>query len=400
MSEITAALPRRDVRIVGVVSLAHFSSHFFQLVLPPLFPVMKDALGVGYVQLGLVMTVFFAASGVAQVVAGFLVDRFGPQRVLPTGIALFGAATLIAGLTPNYWALIPVAVLAGLGNSVFHPADYAIMTARVTPTRLARAYSVHVISGTLGWAAAPMTMLALSDLLGWRMALVAAGLAGLALAAFVALEHTNLSVAHQRKAEASPGASSARFLLALPIVMCLVYFALLSMAQSGSQNFLPSLLPQVQGITYALAITATTVYLSASALGSLVGGFIADKTPNHEHIVGGGLLGGGVATLATGFAALSLPLLFVTVAAAGFLTGTTIPSRDMLVRAATPPGATGKVFGFVYSGLDLGAMLAPLVIGFTLDRGYPQLAFAFMAAALVATVASAFVVKGAARRAA
>lgn len=399
MSEITADLPRRDVRIISVVSLAHLSSHFFQLVLPPLFPVMKDALGVSYIQLGLVMTLFFASSGVAQVVAGFVVDRVGPQRVLPLGIALFGLAAVLAGLAPGYWALLPIAVVAGLGNSVFHPADYAIMTARVTPSRLARAYSAHVVSGTIGWAIAPMTMLALSDLLGWRMALVAAGLAGLALAAIVALEHNNLAVKPQPKAQAGTGGSAAKLLFSTPIVMCLVYFTLLSMAQSGSQNFLPSLLPPVQGVSYALAITATTLYLAANALGSLAGGFIADKTPNHERIVGVGLLGGGLATLAVGYVT-SLPLagLLALIATAGFLTGTTIPSRDMLVRSATPPGSTGKVFGFVYAGLDLGAMLAPLVIGLALDRGHPQFAFAFMAGALGVTVLSAFVVKSEARR--
>jgi MFS transporter, FSR family, fosmidomycin resistance protein len=391
MTDIAAELPRRDAKVVSLVGAAHGASHFYHLVLPPLFPVLKDALGVGYTELGLIMSVFFFASGVAQVAAGFVVDRWGPQRILPAGVGMLGLASVLAGLTPNYWALLPIAVLAGIGNAVFHPADYAILNARVTPTRMARAFSIHTIMGTLGWAAAPVTMIFLAERFGWRWALIAVGLLGIALAALLALEHRSLSAPVHRSREA--GVANWRLLLTGPIVACFVYFALLAMAQGGTQNFLPTLLPLVQSISYPLAATATTLYLIGSAVGSLAGGLVADATPHHERVVGAGLLAAGALTLVVGYVPLPALVLLGIGVLMGFLTGMTTPSRDMLVRGATPAGSTGKVFGFVYSGLDLGSVLAPLAIGVLLDRGQPKLTFAFMAAALLATIASALIVK-------
>jgi MFS family permease len=389
-----AAQSARDVRIMSLVGLAHGSSHFFQLALPPLFPLVKDALGVGYGELGFVMAVFFTVSGFAQVAAGFVVDRFGPQKVLPVGIALFGAATVAAGFAQGLWGLMPFAVLAGLGNSVFHPADYAVLTARVTPRLMARAYGVHSVMGTLGWAAAPVTMIGLASRFGWRAALIGTGLAGIAFAALIALEHRQLRADVHHPAQGTPHERPGnwRLLMTAPILSCFLYFALLSVAQGGTQNFLPTLLPLVQGVTYGLAASATTLYLVGSAAGSLAGGVVADLTPNHARIVGLGLAGAGVATLIIGYVALSTPILLSTVALTGFLTGATTPSRDMLVRAATPKGATGKVFGFVYSGLDLGSVVAPLIIGAMLDRDLARATFAVMAAGLLLTIASAFLV--------
>lgn len=392
MSDIAAELPRQDARVISVVGIAHGASHFYHLVLPPLFPVLKDALGVSYTELGLVMAVFFFVSGVAQVAAGFVVDSFGPERVLPAGVAIIALAAVLSGLVPSYWFLLPIAVLAGIGNAVFHPADYAILTARVTPSRIARAYSVHTILGTLGWAAAPVTMIVLAERFGWRGAVIAVGCLGLVLAAFLALEHRQLRApVHQPLGRG--GITQWRLLLAAPIVACFVYFTLLSIAQGGTQNFLPTLLPLVQNVSYPLAATATTLYLIGGAFGALAGGVIADATPSHERVVGLGLFGAGVLTVVIGFCVMTTPLMLAAVSLTGFLTGMTTPSRDMLVRAATPAGSTGKVFGFVYSGLDLGSVLAPLAIGVMLDRGEPQLAFAFMAVALCVTIASALVVK-------
>ncbi|GGH19989.1 MFS transporter [Alsobacter metallidurans] len=390
MTDATAPLGR-DVRVMSLVGVAHFASHFFQLVLPPLFPLIQKDLGVSFTELGAVMAAFFAASGICQVAAGFAVDRIGPQIVLPFGIALCGGAVALAGLVPGYWGLLPAAALAGMGNSVFHPADYAILTGRIARSRIGRAYSVHTVLGTLGWACAPVTMLLLAQGFGWRTALVQVGVAGLILAALVAAAHQTLRV--ERVASTAGGKSDWRLLLAGPILACLVYFILLAIAQIGSQNFLPSLLPLAQGSTLAFAAQATTFYLVCSAIGSLAGGYLADWTPNHERIVGAGLLAAGALTLVVGFVALGGPALLLMLGAAGFLTGATIPSRDMLVRSATPPGATGKVFGFVYSGLDIGATIAPLAIGAFIDHGAPRAAFAFIAGGLLATIASAVAVK-------
>jgi MFS transporter, FSR family, fosmidomycin resistance protein len=386
-----ASLPARDIRVMSLIGLAHGVSHFFQLVLPPLFPLVKDALGVSYTELGLVMAVVFTISGFAQVAAGFVVDRFGPQRVLPAGIALIGLASVVAGMAQGFWTLLPFAVLLGLGNSVFHPADYAVLSARVTPSRMAKAYSVHSVMGTLGWAAAPVTMIGLAERYGWRTALMGAGLAGMAFAALISLEHRQLRAEshHAHQAEAYDW----RLLLTAPILSCFLYFALLSVAQGGTQNFLPTLLPLVQEISYVAAASATTMYLIGSAAGNVAGGVVADISPNHARIVGLGLAGAGLVTLILGYATMPAVILFAAVALTGFLTGATTPSRDMLVRAATPRGATGKVFGFVYSGLDLGSVLAPLIIGAMLDRNLARATFAVMAAGLMLTILSAFLVK-------
>jgi MFS transporter, FSR family, fosmidomycin resistance protein len=383
---------RQDAQVMGLISAAHFSSHFFQLVLPPLFPLLTVAFGVSYTELGLVMAVFFASSGIGQVAAGFLVDRFGPQIILPIGIALLAGGMLLVGFAPHYGLLLPAAAMSGLGNSVFHPADYSVITAKISPKRIGRAYSAHTVMGTLGWAAAPVTMLALSEAFGWRTALIQVGVAGLVLAAVVALGHRQIKVAPAARHSHQKSASW-QVLLSLPIVACLIYFTLLAIAQAGSQSFLPSLLPLTQGISSAVAVTATTTYLVGSALGSFSGGFLADLTRNHERIVGAGLAAGAVLSLALGFAALPGLSLMAVTGLAGFLTGATIPSRDMLVRGAAPAGAVGTVFGFVYSGLDLGSVIAPIAIGAFIDHGAARYAFVFIAAALMTTVVSAVVVK-------
>lgn len=388
----------RDLPIIALVGAAHFCSHFFQLALPSLFPLIRSDLGIGFTQLGLLVTVFFALSGTAQVLAGFVVDRFGPQLVLPAGIALLGTGALIAGLSSGYWGLVAGSALAGLGNSVFHPSDYAILTARISPGRIGRAYSVHTVTGTLGWAAAPATMVALAGVFGWRMALIYAACGGLAVAGLVALSHRTLAVRPTTRPAGSAVPTNWRLLLTAPILACLLYFTLLSIAQIGTQNFLPVLLPGVQDVTYALAVSATTLYLVGGAAGNLAGGYLADVVPSHERIVTFGLAAAAVLTLVIGLHALSSPVMLVLLGLAGFLTGATMPSRDMLVRAATPPGSTGKVFGFVYSGLDIGATVAPVVVGTFMDRGHPAHAFVFIAVALLATVVSARGVNALARR--
>jgi MFS transporter, FSR family, fosmidomycin resistance protein len=394
MTEIALDLPRRDVRVISLIGAAHCSSHFFQLVLPPLFPLLKVAFGVDFVALGALMAIFSGVSAIAQIVVGFVVDRLGAQRVLPVGIACLGVAMLGIGLAPSFWMLLPLAALAGLGNSVFHPADYSVLTSRVTASRLARAYSVHTVSGTIGWALAPVTMFTLSEWLGWRGALMAVGVFGLILAAFVASEHGELRTNRHLQHNPTRGVGAGFWaLLTMPIVMAFIYFTLLSIAGGATQNFLPTMLPQVQQVTLALATTITTAYLASSAFGSFAGGYLADVTHNHDRVIGAGLAGAALLALLIGFAPMLTVILFGTTMMMGFLSGLTVPSRDMLVRAATPPGSTGKVFGFVYSGLDLGSLISPVVVGALIDRGHTPSAFVFIAAALAMTVGAAIAVK-------
>ena len=393
MSDVALPKASTDLRIMSVVGGAHFTSHFFQLVLPPLFPLMRESLGVTYTELGLLMAVFFAGSGLFQIVAGFVVDRIGAHVVLPAGMALLAGSILLMGLVPQVWMLYLLALIGGIGNSVYHPADYSILTGRITPERMARAYSVHTVTGTLGWAAAPISMTFLAHLYDWRMALAIGGAAGLACAAVVAIDRSDLILPHLKKERVkTDGPSSLNLFFSAPILMALIYFTLLSTAFTGVQNYLPTLLPVVQGVSLQFATTVTTFYLTLYAVGSLVGGWLADRVASHDKIIGYGLVPMMGLVLAIGYFEMPAPLLMVAAMGTGFFGGMTIPSRDMLVRAATPKGSEGRVFGFVYSGLDLGALIAPPVIGSMLDHGAHHAPFLFIAATLLATLAPAFFV--------
>lgn len=383
---MTTAPLRRDVTVIGLVGSAHFLSHFFQLALPALFLFIRTDLEVGYTALGLVMSVFYGASGLAQTPSGFLVDRFGARRVLLSGLALLATAVGLAGLAPTYWALLPLAALAGLGNSVFHPADYSILTARVSERRLGQAYSVHSVCGNLGWAAAPVVLVSLAGLGSWRTALGLAGLAGLGGALALSRQGALAGAGGRARPGSAGSLPSAALLLSPSILACFAYFALLALALVGLQTFFVSAAVAVYDIPVRTATGALTGFLLASGAGILVGGYLADRTARHDVVAATGMTLGALLMLAVGSAALSAPLLVVTVMLAGLSSGVTSPSRDMLVRAATPPGSSGRVFGFVYSGLDLGSSTGPLLFGAMLDHGAARGVFVVVAGLLLLTI--------------
>ena len=382
---------RRDVRIIGLVSSAHFLSHFFQLALPPLFPILKSAFGVPYLAFGLLMSVFYTASGIGQTVSGFLVDRFGARRVLLTGLSLLAATIGLCGLTPSYWMLLPLAVLAGLGNSVFHPADYSIFNSAVSPRRLGRAYSVHGVSGSLGWTAAPAVVVGLAAFAGWRVALMAVGAVGLGVALFLSTQGSALTGTHAGVSRRRPEQdlrSDVRLLLIAPVLMTFAYFVLLSISLVGVQTFGVTTIVQIYDAPLGLATGALTGFLLGGAGGTLLGGFLADRTHRHDLVAATGMSIGAVLTLVIASGAVALGVVPALMALTGFSLGVTSPSRDMLVRAATPPGASGKVYGFVYSGLDLGSTITPLALGWLLDRGEPRAVFVVSAIFMVLTIAT------------
>jgi MFS transporter, FSR family, fosmidomycin resistance protein len=389
---------KRDLKVTTIVTGAHTTDHFLQLVLPPLFPLLKVTYGVSYTDLGLLMALFYVASGLCQTPAGFLVDRFGARRVLVGGLATLSCAIILIGIVPTFTLMFPLMVIAGVGNSVFHPADYSLMTASVSKHYLARAYGVHTFGGNLGWALAPMIILGLSALVGWRTALAFAGLFGLLIATFVFvsggvfLEESELL----RRKGGSRGPmlkGDIVLLFSTPILLCFVYFALLSVALVGIQTFLPATLHALRGTSLTAAGVALTAYLAGSASGILAGGFAADRTRAHERVVALGLASAAALLLAVG----SIPFpdfwLAAALAAAGFAAGFTMPSRDMLARGATPSGATGKVFGFIYSGLDLGSAITPIILGLLLDRRMPLYVFVVSAAALALAIVTTFGIK-------
>jgi MFS transporter, FSR family, fosmidomycin resistance protein len=381
-----------DIKVVGLVSAAHFMSHFFQIVLPPLFPLLKEAFGVGYAELSIVMTLMYGASGLMQTPAGFLVDRLGPARVLIGGLGLYSFAVLLYGFAPNVWCLGALALVAGLGNCVFHPSDYAILSTRVEATRLGRAYGVHNLAGSLGWAAAPIAVLGLSSIFGWRAGLSIVGGVGLLLTLFLVANSAALTTERRETRAHEAATSPAGLFLSRPILVCFGYFTLLAAATVTLQAFLPSSLVAGFGISVQVATTALTSFLVGSALGMFVGGVIADTFRRHELIVAIGLITAAIVSLSIGILTMPVGALIPCIAVAGFGFGSTTPSRDLLVRGATPAGATGRVFGFVYSGLDLGSALTPPVLGLLLDHQLPRLVFVFAAIILVLATSSAFAV--------
>jgi MFS family permease len=391
MLDTAQASLKRDVRVISLVGSAHFFSHFFQLVLPPLFPILKEELGVPYVGLGLVMGVLFAASGIGQTVSGFLVDRWGAARVLLAGMALFAGSIAAVGFTHSYGALLGVAILAGLGNSVFHPADYSILNASLNARRLGRAYSAHGICGNLGWTVAPAVVVGLTGLYGWRSALMIVGVLGLAAVALLATQSHLLADGGGRGAARAMGgrfrlAADLRLLTAAPILAAFGYFTLLAISLIGMQTFSVAALMAIYHVPLGLATGALTALFLGSALGVLGGGFLADRTSRHHVVAAGGMSGGAALALLLASAAPPAALLPVVMALAGFCLGSTSPSRDMLVRAATPAGASGKVYGFVYSGLDLGSSLTPLAFGWMLDHGEPRGVFVMAAVFMLLTI--------------
>jgi MFS family permease len=351
---------------------------------------------VPYVALGLAMSVFYGASGVGQPLSGFLVDRVGAHRVLLGGMALFSASIALAGLVPAYWLLLPVALLAGLGNSVFHPADYSILNASVDPRRIGRGYSVHAISGNLGWAVAPSVVVGLTAHFGWRAALVTVGAAGLAVVSVLATQLRAAGGPATERARSATG-REVRLLLTAPILSAFAYFALIATALIGLQTFGVTTLMRIYDTPLALATGALTAFLVGGASGILAGGLLADRTQRHDVVAVAGLVtaAGFMLLLATG--AVAPALLPVILAVTGFCHGATGPSRDMLVRSATPPGASGKVFGFVYSGLDLGSCLTPLAFGWLLDHGDPRLLLVAVGVLMLGTIATVVQVRRTAR---
>jgi MFS family permease len=389
----SAAL-RRDVRVIGLVGFAHCLSHLFQLTLPPLFPLIRAEFGVSYATLGALVSVFYVASGLCQFGAGFAVDRFGARPVLLGGIALLAGCVLLGGLVPGVYWLFPLVALMGIGNGVFHPADFAVLNANVAPQRLGHAYSAHGIGGSLGYALAPVVSFGLGSAFGWRTALIVLGTLGLLIALVLATRRNAFrSRPHDAAAPRHTLARSIELFLQTPILLCFMYFCILTLATIGIQTFAGTALNAAYAIPMALATSALSAYLLGSTAGILAGGFLAAQTPHHHRVAATGLAVGALLILliasSPSIAAWAVPLFALT----GFSIGATGPSRDMIVRSATPPGASGRVYGFVYSGLDLGATIAPVSVGALLDHGMPRAAFAAMAVCLFLAIGTVLQVR-------
>jgi MFS family permease len=407
MSSVAKPAAGRDVKILGLVSAGHFLSHFYAICLPPLFLFISRDLGVSFALLGLLMSVRSFTSGIMQVPAGMLVDRIGARPVLIGGMILMAGATALSALAPSYWALMGLSVMMSLGNSVFHPTDYAILNASVSRSYVGRAFSVHTFAGQLGTATAPAVVVALAHFSDWRMAQAVIGLAGFVVLALMAMQWNHMhddAIPEGGKDKpagrtakdtggqpTSPPTSPWAILLSRPMLIMSAFFTMTALQSGGMNSFFVVGLTSLHGTSAAAAGTALSAYLLAAAGGTLLGGVLADYSSRHD------------LTSAAAFAVSAAILLFIVLSPpgdavliavmglSGLMQGAIRPARDMMVRAAVPPNAIGKAFGFVSSGTSIGGSVAPVIFGWLIDIGRPDLVFwlliAFTVLCVLASVA-------------
>ena len=400
MTQATEVLPAArasETRLVASVCLAHLVSHYYIVLLAPLFVFIRADYGVTYTELAFALTFFHLVSTVLQTPAGFLIDRSDARVNLVAGLLLGASAIAVAGLVDSFLVFIAMFGVLGVANTVFHPADYSLLSTHVAPERLTKAFSYHTCAGMAGSAIAPVTLLFMQDLVGWRGAFLGASVFGFVAALVVLLQreppaerpHRAAPVPDRAAAEAP--ADGWKLLLSTPILLNFAFFIMLSMVSDGLNQFLVVGLAALHNTPLALANSALTVLLTMVAVGVLLGGVVAARTPHHNLVAGSGLLVTGLVSAMIGVWDPGVLLLFALVTLSGLATGMTMPSRDMIVRSATPPGSFGKVFGFVSTGLHIGGVIAPMIFGQLLDHGKPQFVFFYIAAcAMLAVVIVTF----------
>ncbi|HYR37044.1 MAG TPA: MFS transporter [Burkholderiales bacterium] len=376
----------RDGFIIALIALGHSMSHFLQLVLAPLFPLIREDLGISYATLGLVVMLFFAMSALLQPVAGFVVDRYSGRGVLLGGLGLMVLGTATMSFAQGPGLLFAGAAVSGTGNSVFHPADFSILNGCVAQKRLGHAFSTHGVSGMLGFALAPVFSGAIGSLYGWHNALLlAAALAFAVLLLLGANARLFQPVAHAESRKRG-GALDVRVLLAFSVLMCFAFFTLHAAALGALQNFGVAAMKEQFAVGTTLASSALTAYILGSAAGMLGGGFLVSRTQRHDLVAAAGFAVGSLNALLIAIGVVPGAMLPVVLTVSGLAVGITYPSRDLIVRAATPPGATGRVYGFVYSGLDVGSLATPVLCGWLMDHGLPQGVFYIVFACTFAAI--------------
>jgi MFS family permease len=374
------------------VSAAHFVSHYYNLVLPPLFAFVRADYGVSYTKLGLAITTYNVVSAALQTPAGFLADRFGAATILIVGMVLGGSAFMLVGMVDSFWFMVVMFALGGLGNTVYHPSDYAILSKHVSPRRIGQAFSVHTAGGMLGWAAAPVSVLMLQSIIGWRGAFVAAGSLGILVAILLLLHRDVLgepatAVPFDREQEGN-GGTAIGLLLSSAILQNLFFFVMLAIASGGLQTYMPVALGALFGTPLSVSNSALSSYLLMSTIGVLAGGYVTTRTDRHALVATIGLVVVGTTAALVGLVDLGAAALVLVMTVGGFCNGVVMPSRDMIVRSVTPPGSFGKVFGFVTTGFNIGGMISPLLFGWLMDSGHPQAIFLLVAAASLLSIAT------------
>jgi FSR family fosmidomycin resistance protein-like MFS transporter len=384
-----------ESKFIGTICFVHFASHYYITLLAPLFLFVRAEYGVSYTELGLAFTAFNVISTALQTPAGFLVDRVSARLLLVAGLLTGAAAFSIAALVDSFWVFVAMFALAGLGNTVYHPADYALLSRHVPTERAGRAFSLHTFAGMLGNAAAPPSLLFLQSMVGWRGAFLGAAVLGVVAALVIGLAGEPPELADAPGKSKGRGTAAAggtpvgwRLLLSTPILLNLVFFILLAMSSGALYNFLVPALGALHGTPVTIGNAALTGLLLLSPIGVLVGGWLAGRTPHHGLVATCGLI--VTATVSSLVASLDFAAaaLVILMSVAGFFSGLTMPSRDMIVRAVTPPGAYGRVFGFVSTGFNIGGIVAPIIFGQLLDQGYPRAIFFCVAGCALVSIAT------------
>ena len=369
---------RKDAKVIALIATAHFVSHFHLMLLPPIFGPVREAFGVSYIEIGVALTTYNIVSAVLQTPAGFVVDRVGPRAMLTGGLLLSSVALLVAALLPGYWLFVVAYAFLGLANTVYHPADYAILGAAIGPKRIGKAFSIHNFAGFFGSAVAPAVVLAAAAIWGWQGAFVLAAVLAIAAALLLIVVGAVLPRSPRHASVGGPAKSTSvglELLLSGPVIRNLIFFACIGMANGGIQTYSVVALGELWSTPPAVANMALSGFLLFSAFGVLLGGIIADRTAHHERVAAVGFAFTSTMAMLMGWVDLPGAVLITVMSIGGLLNGVIQPSRDMMVRAVTPPGAFGKVFGFVSTGFNIGGMAAPLLYGWLMDRGQPRMIF-------------------------
>lgn len=397
-----AATTLRDVKVIGLVSFGHLLSHFYFLVIPPVMPLLKAEFATNYLGVGLLMTGYAVAGAVAQTPVGFLVDRVGGRPVLVWGLFIQGLAIAAIGFTNDFWQVSVLYALAGAANAVFHPADYAILSASVARERLGRAFSVHLFSGNLGFALAPVMAL-LAALWNWRAAFLLVGAVGAILAVYIWTQgrlldddveqrlRTQGSRRGKERTE-SKTTTGIQLLFSLPILMCLAFFVMMTLGFTGVRSYFVAALDVMFGTPIIVANAALFGFLLCSSIGILAGGVLADRIGPRVATAIVTLMLAGAAIALVGAVPMGPVLLTVVMSISGFLQGLLMPTRDLLIRSVTPDGSMGKVMGFLSTGMMVAAAIVPAVFGLLLDYQMADWVFwlsAFFVTGAVATFATA-----------
>lgn len=388
---VTAVSARRETHVIGLISMAHMLSHLYMLALPPLFPLMRADLGWSYSQLGLGITCFAVATGVLQTPMGFVCQRIGARPVLVTGLMLNGLSITMVAFATDLWQLLVLMFLGGIGNSVFHPADYSILSGSVSESKLGRAFAFHTFGGSIGFALAPILMVALATTVDWRFALLTVGGAGIVLALFILVFSGVFGEGGAPMKKGTKGLLTWRYLLtSKPILIMLLFYIGTACANGAITQFAVSALIEIYGIPLTLANTALTAYMLAALAVTLPGGWLADKTTRHNMVLIVCFGVSGVLLALVGFGGMPFWLAVTLIGAAGAMRGLVNASRDVLVRYAAPKDSVGTVFGFVTTGFMIGQAISPTIYGMLMDHGSPASIFLVSAAFSIVCIATAF----------